>query len=147
MKVPRLACAPPWHEEPHGPTRIWRAPPGLAIVLSGIEPLPDDPVTWIRRELAEAGANVIIEAAREVVLRSGWPAFLVEARVERAATVDKRLVVMARFFEWAAVAMWRAAAPLYDAERDRVLEVVTDLDIDWGDPPLMTLAQVWDGLD
>jgi hypothetical protein len=147
MKTTRLACPPSWREELHDTGRLLLSSPSLEIAVSGVGPLPDDPVSWIRHELDEPGALVNIDVAEDVVLRSGWPALLCEARVATETTLEKRLILLARFLEWGAVAMWRADAPLYDQERTRVLDLLGGLDIDWGESPLMTLAQVWDGID
>jgi hypothetical protein len=115
---------------------------GALVTMSNVQGLPEDPPSWMTVELQRRAGGALAEppALTRLTMPSGWPALVAEA----SFGLDRMMLVLYPFLELGAVASFRAPAPVYDAHRAQVLEVLTSAQISWGEPPV-TLARLLAG--
>jgi hypothetical protein len=134
-------------------TQAWRAvsatrveAPGFAIELLGMQPLPDDLDAWITAVLDRdlpISATIARGPAADRATELGWPMRLVDARVARGAdALEIRVAAFYRFFEYGAVALGRAAAPVARAQAEAALAILATAEPDWSDE-IVAVHQLW----
>ena len=136
-----VPCPPGWRVEagPDGGRTLIAPGDALQVRLPPVAPAPEDPMAWI--DAALAGATV--RRSGEQVMRSGWPALVVEAD----AGDDAVLIVLWRLLDDCAAALVRAPAAIYAARRAELLALLDAATVDWDPPALLTFADIWAGYD
>lgn len=117
----------------------------LAVEMTPVGPLPDDPVAWARLRRAEPPpAEVEIVAERALAIEAGWPALLFDWRVTGAGEPVRKLVYLFQILEQGAAVMVRAPEAIYLRHHEELLRVLRGAEVDWEGQPL-TLAGIWQG--
>ena len=126
---------PPSWQQPNPQILEYVLAPGVVVTLSNVQGLPEDPPTWMTTELRRR-AGAAPTALERTTTTGGWPMLIGEATGADAAI----MLVMYQFLEWGAVASLRAPTALYAAHRAQAHEVLTAVQIAWGDPPVTVAA-------
>jgi hypothetical protein len=106
----------------------------VELDVSAIQASPEDPIEWIRVEIARRGATEPATATR-VTTATGWPMLAAETTIGST----KLFVGMYQFLELAAVVTVVGEKAAYDASIDDVKLVLMQPKVHWGSPPV-TLA-------
>jgi hypothetical protein len=144
-----------WIPEQRGAFVSYTTPrlPGLRVLVSPLMPLPEDPAGWSRQQFVNAvppGTPVRISLSTELRTVDGWPALLTEGVIgdePAGSSAEARLVLQYRFLEHVAAAIVRCQDPsAYAPVRDGLVELLCRGRPDWSEQPILSLAQLFDGV-
>lgn len=145
-----------WVSQPRGPLLLYqlRGVRGLVVLLSPLQPYPEDPADWLRRqftvEAIAEDAVVTMVVAADLRTRAGWPLHYAEAHVAQggaAGALEARAVILYKFIDHGAGVILRSPdAAAFAAHRQEILDVLGEARPDWGAADTACLAKLFEGV-
>ena len=142
-----------WVSQPKGALLLYqlRGVPGLVVLLSPLQPYPEDAAEWVRRQFTVEAipddAVVTMVLGVDLTTRDGWPLHYAEAHIASAAGTEARVVILYRFVEHGAGVILRSPdAALLALHRGEILDVLGQAVPDWGAQDTVCLANLFAGV-
>jgi hypothetical protein len=110
------------------------------LEVSAVQAVPEDPVEWMRGEMARRTGVRVDEFVR-VKSVTGWPMLIADVTHGDQRT----MIAMWQFLELAAIATLNGPAAAVAAHDDKVKLVLMQAKMHWGDPPV-TIAGLLSGV-
>jgi hypothetical protein len=148
-----LPVSSTWVSRPKGNLLLYqpRGVPGLVVLLSPLQPYPEDAAEWVRRqftvEAIPPDAEVSMVVVSDLATVDGWPLHYAEGHIASAAGVEARAVILYRFVDHGAGVIVRSPdAAQLAAHREEVLDVLGQATPDWGTQDTACLANLFAGV-
>lgn len=128
-----------------------RGVPGLVVMVSPLQPYPEDAAEWVRRqfttEAIPADAEVSMVVTADLATVDGWPLHYAEGTVASDGAVEARVVILYKFVDHGAGVILRSPdAAQLAAHRQEVLDVLGQATPDWGAQDTACLANLFAGV-